>query len=342
MKKRFSTIILMISAIPLLLTGCKDTKTKDIVVKNETEIIAEDITNNTSEDEEFVSPTPAGDNSELRVVCFGDSLTVGTGGEGVTMPDTIAKLSGATVLNYGGYGESSSCISARQGGNPQYLVEEIVIPADCSPVKAQCDGKYGYEMLLVFGDAGINNVTLAGIEGTYALVDDMRCFTRLTPGDEITVPSGTQLFTHAMLDKKDDDILVIWAGSNDGIEVKEDIPSFVNRIDEMIAFQGNDKFVVVSLTSRHARIPLVDDMNSALSEHFGEHYLDLRSYMVDKALDQLNITPTDMDKEAIERRDIPYSLRYSLEEDENHGNSYFYEIAGQQIYKKLQELGYLY
>ena len=39
------------------------------------------------------------DNSGKRVVCFGDSLTVGTGGEGTTMPDTIAKLSGAEVLN---------------------------------------------------------------------------------------------------------------------------------------------------------------------------------------------------------------------------------------------------
>lgn len=298
---------------------------------------SEDIgTNENTETKEEVK-----DNSGKRVVCLGDSLTVGTGGDGTTMPDTIAALSGAQVLNYGGYGESASCIAARQGGNPQYLVEDIVIPADCTPVRAQCSGKYGYEMLLVFSDAGINNVVLGGVEGTYSMVDDERCFTRLTPGDEVNLPAGTQLFTHAMLDKRDDDILVIWAGSNNGIESEDQIPTLVEQIDEMIAFQGNDAYVVVSLTSRHGRIPLVDKVNESLKNHFGNHYLDLRSYMVNEALSDLNITPTELDKKAIEIGDVPVSIRYSTDEEENHGNADFYRLAGEQIYKKLVELGYL-
>lgn len=327
MKKNIYIRLSLCLVMLCILTGCKKTTNTSTYLSEESTDLNEE---------------SRGDNSSKRVVCFGDSLTVGTGGEGTTMPDTIANLSGATVLNYGGYAESSSCIAARQGGNPQKLVEDIVIPADCTPVRAQCEGNYGYEMLLVFSDAGINNAYLGGIEGTYSMENDERCFTRLTPGEETVVSAGTQLFTHAMLDKRDDDILVIWAGSNDGIESEENIPSLAKKIDEMIAFQNTDKYVVVSLTSRHARIPLVDKINDNLKNHFGDHYLDLRSYMVDNALNQLNIEPTDLDKKAIEIRDVPYSLRFSLEEDENHGNAYFYSIAGEQIYKKLQELGYLY
>lgn len=294
------------------------------------------------EEAEDISLIPSGDNSGKRVVCWGDSLTEGTGGEGVTMPNTLEKLSGAKVINYGGYGEDSSCIAARQGGNPQELVEDIVIPATCTPVRAQTSGNYGWDMLLVFSDVGINNVVLGGIEGTYGWYEDERCFTRLTPGEETPLPEGTQLFFHGMLDKKPDDILVIWCGSNDGIENPDEIGGLVKRINEMIAYQGNDKYIVVSLTSRHARIPLVDEINKSLSKEFGDHYLDFRSFIVNDALDQLGITPTDMDKKAIAIGDVPYSLRMSLDEEENHGNPDFYRLAGEQVYKKLKSLGYLY
>ena len=238
MKKHFLLFLLCLTLLMLaFISGCgkKEETTKQ--AKPEAVITEQNTNLSDGADNEGKEVK---DNSGKRVVCFGDSLTVGTGGEGTTMPDTIAKLSGAEVLNYGGYGESASCIAARQGGNPQYLVEDIVIPADTTPVRAQCSGKYGYEMLLVFADAGINNVMLNGIEGTYTMVDDERCFTRLTPGEEVKVPAGTQLFTHAMLDKRDDDILVIWAGSNNGIETEDQIPALVEQIDEMIEYQGND------------------------------------------------------------------------------------------------------
>ena len=257
-----------------------------------------------------------------------------------TWPGTVEAISGATVLNYGVYGEASSCIAARQGGNPQGLNEEIVVPSDCTPVKAQVSGKYGWEMLLVFGDAGINNCTLGGIEGTYAMDEDgRRVFTRLEPGKETVLPEGTPLITKAMRDKQPDDIMVIYAGSNDTLETTDDIPLLVQKINEMIAYHGNDKYVVVSLTSRHERIPIVDDVNSALENEFGSHYLDLRQYMVYEALNQLGIEPTKEDTEAISAGDVPFSLR--VPEDPNHGNSDFYHLAGEQIYKKLVELGYL-
>ena len=291
---------------------------------------------------EETDDTPTIADANCRIVCFGDSLTEGHGGDGVTMCTTLEELSGHTVLNYGVFAESLSCIAARQGANPQYLCEDIVVPANTTPVKAQVEGKYGYEMLLVFGDAGINDVILGDIPGTYSIDDEgNRMFTRLTPGEETPLSRGTQLFTHAMLDKKDDDILVLWGGSNDEPQSVDEIPAMLKKIDEIIAFHGNDKYIILSLTSRHERIPVVDEVNNALAEKYGEHYLDLRSYYVNNALNDMGITPTDIDKEAVEIGDVPFSLRYNNGEDLNHGNADFYRIAGEKVYDKLKEIGYI-
>lgn len=320
-------------------------KKNEIIVTNDTmsdevsdfQVKTEDFSDEATEDNKINS-----DNSAKRVLCFGDSLTEGYGGEGITMCNTLQEISGATVFNYGVFSESLSCMAARQGGNPQYLCEDIVIPADCTPVHAQVQGKYGWEMLLVFGDAGINNVSLGGIEGTYTIDDEgTRYFTRLTEGEEVALPQGTQLFTHAMLDKKDDDILVIWGGSNDEPQSSEEIPPMLEKIDEMIAYHGNDYYVVISLTSRHGRIPVVDEVNKMLAEKYGDHYFDLRSYYLNDALNDLGIRPTDEDLIVIEKGDVPFSIRKNPEEDENHGNPDFYRLAGEQLYKKLVELGYL-
>jgi len=197
-------------------------------------------------------------------------------------------------------------------------------------------------MLLVFGNAGINNAFLNGIEGTFAFDEEgNRCFTRLTPGDSVTVPAGTQLITHAMLDKKDDDIAVFWVGSNDSFESDDDINGLIDRIDRMIEYHGNDKYIVVSLTARHNFINLVDTINDTLHSTYGEHYVDIRTFLVNDSLSYLGLEPTDKDLEALSRDDIPYSIRASMDEEENHGNPDFYRIAGELVYRRIRELGYL-
>ena len=354
MKKKFLKPLLALVFTGFFLTSCSNknvanepTISTQIEVETNTSETATDSLNSDSQtsnsDLQIINDESKISNADIRIVCWGDSLTEGTGGEGVTMPNTLEALSGATVLNYGVYAENTSSIAARQGGNPQYLTEDIIIPADCTPVKAAVAGKYGYEMFLIFGDAGVNNVTLSGIEGTYACnpEDGQRYFTRIAPGDEVTVPAGTQLFTHGMLDKKPDDILVIWAGGNDTPQTEAEFDPVFDKIDEMLEYQGCSKYIVISDMNTHFRIPLTDEFNEAFSKKYGEHFLNARAYLMDSALDQLGITPTDADKAALERGDIPISLRMTEAEDEVHGNADYYRIVGEQVYKKMQELGYL-
>lgn len=277
-------------------------------------------------------------NSSKRVLCYGDSMMEGYGGEGVTVPNTLADLSGATVLNYGIYAESTSCVSARMGANPQYLVEEIAIPSETTPIKAQFSGKYGYEMLLNFGDAGINNVFIDGIEGVYFMNEDGdRMFQRLSPGEEKIVKRGTLLVTHAMVDKKPDDIIVIWCGSNDNPQNADDIDAVIDRINEMLAYCEAKEYVVIGETTFMDRFPVINELNEAYAKEYGEHFLDIRKYLMEQALDDLGITPTDADIAAVQRGDVPESIRV----DDSHGNSDYYRLVGQQLYKKMTELGYL-
>lgn len=75
------------------------------------------------------------------VVCWGDSLTAGAGGEGITYPKVLSELLSAnnyittTVINMGVGGENTREIMARAGALNIVLTEDMTIPAD--PIAVQ-------------------------------------------------------------------------------------------------------------------------------------------------------------------------------------------------------------
>ena len=276
-------------------------------------------------------------NADARVVVWGDSLTEGTGGDGVTYPNVLEKLAGCEVKNYGVYAEATTCIAGRQGGMPQ-LVHPVTIPAEVTDVDVQIEnGDGGWDMILVFGDAGINPCTIAGIEGRLWIDADtgQRKFTRSAPGEEVVLTEGTPIETFAMKDKRPDDILVIFTGSND-----DPTPATVqNVIDvqrDMIAYAGVDRYVIIGLTSKR-KMPMAAEVNEVFAKEYGEHFLDVRKDLLEHGLQDSGIEATEEDKADIANGMIPRSLLT----DESHGNAAYYTVIGEQLYKKMQELGYL-
>lgn len=279
-------------------------------------------------------------NSDTRIVCWGDSLTEGTGGNGVSYPSVLAELSGATVLNYGVYAERASLIAARQGGNPQHTQDLSTIPATCDPVKVNVVGDNGaWEMWCNFGDAGINPCQIAGVEGTLSIDgnDGTRYFTRNEPGDEVAVSDGEPFYTHAMLDKKDRDILVIWSGSSDGWFEDRSIDDIIAYQKSMLENANCERYVIINYTAKPNIGEEIDAWNERLASEYKEHCLDIRGYLLTSGLEDAGITATAQDKEDIKNGQIPTSLR----SDESHGTADFYRIVGEQVYKKMKELGYL-
>ena len=93
---------------------------------------------------------------------------------------------------------------------------------------------------------------------------------------------------------------------------------------------------MVGITSK-GMVPEVEEVNQALKEAFGTHFLDIRSYLLTQGLKDAGITPTSQDLFDIENGEIPSSLRV----DVVHGTADFYTILGEQLYEKMLADGYL-
>lgn len=66
------------------------------------------------------------------VICWGDSLTAGNGGNRVTYPSILNRLLGVdySVVNAGVGGETSLTIGARQGGNAMTFGNDFILPSE--------------------------------------------------------------------------------------------------------------------------------------------------------------------------------------------------------------------
>jgi hypothetical protein len=270
-------------------------------------------------------------NSLPRIVCWGDGLTAGYNGEGVTYPDTLANLIKLKVLNYGAGGETTQQIAYRQGGR-KFYTDAFVMPGTVSSVEIKLINENGEGVnLLSDGFQGINPCTIDGVKGEISKEGDIYYFIRKEAGTEKNVPARTQVFTSAMLDQKSDDIVIIFSGSDD--------PSSEDRANNIIANQramldyaGVSKFIIVGLTRKSD-----EAVNNALSAEYGNKYYDWRKYLMENALTDAEITPTEQDKADLNNGIVPTSLRTA----DVLGNWIYYEQLGKQMYKKILELGYL-
>lgn len=290
-----------------------------------------------SQDDADIPETPA---DAKRIVCFGDSLTEGTGGDGVSFPSVLAELSGREVLNYGVYSERASLIAARQGGNGCHTEDLSMIPAGTDKVKVNIVTNQGdWEMWCNYGDAGINPCMIAGVLGNLEIdgSDGTRYFTRLEAGDAVPVSNGEPFYTHAMMDKRPDDILVIWSGSTDGWFDDKSIDKIIAHQKSMIEYAGCTEYLIINYTAKPNLGKDIDPWNERLAAEYGDRLLDIRSYIMENGLADAGIEPTEQDLKDMEEGQIPSSLRV----DDSHGTADFYRIIGEQVYKKLTELGYI-
>ncbi|MCR5672555.1 MAG: SGNH/GDSL hydrolase family protein [Lachnospiraceae bacterium] len=269
-----------------------------------------------------------------RIVCWGDSLTVSVDGKSA-FPDILRSLSGCEVINYGVEAESASMIAMREGG-VRVNVKATVIPADTNliPVFLRTENN-GNVHFLDHGDGGVNPCSISGIEGRLQKLNGSYYFARSNKGERIAIEEGTQFKTHGMNDAKEGDILVIFAGTNDLPDSKS-VSNIIGIERKMLEAADCDKYIIVGLTYAGG-IPEIDKVNEALEKEFGEHFVDIRKYMLNYGLADAGITPTQADKDDIRKGEIPGSLR----RDYVHGNKLYHRLLGEQVYRRMVYLGYL-
>lgn len=322
MKYIILAVLTLITAVIIFIGVQKD---KTLIAQNKKAVNATNVQVNNKENKTVSSDLPI-------IKCWGDSLTVGVGGNGVTYPDELASLSSLTVNNYGAKGASTNLLASIQGGISLYT-DSFTIPADKSSVEINLYNKAGKQFILGKNDSeGLNPCKIDGVEGniTYDKNTNKMYFSRLTKGKEVEVESETQLFTNAMLnkDKKNDEILILFTGNEDN----DDIGRIIETQKKMIDYAGTDKYIVISVTNDEAFYS-----NQLLAEEYGDHFLNIKKYLLQHGLEDAKIEPTKQDKQEIGSAMIPSSLK----SDETNLNSAGYKVVAQQVLQKIIDLGYL-
>ena len=254
------------------------------------------------------------------------------------------------VTNMGVGEESVDTVLGRSGAIPFVTSEEFVIPAACEPVVILFESENGNETLpLGQGDGGVNNVTVDGIEGKLTLdptsyksyYRNIYYFTRTEPGAEHTVPQGTAIVTAAS-GKYLDNIQIICLGTYGGFEKYEEL---IEKQKALINRQtaNNDRYIILGISYlghlydggyKHD----FETYENAMTQEFGNHFINIRKYLVSDGLRDANITPTRDDTHEIESGRIPLSLRSSTSEKELNATSY--QLIGKVIYDRMDKLGY--
>lgn len=285
-----------------------------------------------------------------RVVCWGDSLTDGTGasdpntGSFPVLMQTLITNGGnnLAVENAGIGGEGSFSVAVRQG-SVVVEIEPTTIPA--SGGVAVANAKWNGRNITLLKRGGTNvtyNITklklnpssIAGVSGNLLrTAEGVLTFTRSASGSAVTFNRPTKLIVNATENYNlKSDISVIWVGTNN---TGDSIDVVITCIKNMIATLKNDKYIILGLTSKNLFNDIVN-RNFAMANAFGKHFLNIRDYLLAYGLDDANITPTTQDTDDIANGEIPTSLR----SDSVHLNDYSYPIVANQVYKKGQELGY--
>lgn len=303
------------------------------------------------------------------IVCWGDSLTAGAGGNGTTYPKVLEALIvekitslydparnlesqykylaksddfsiSIPVYNMGVGGETTNTILGRNGAVPFVLSSAVSIPSDETAVQIGLISKNGSGVApLIQGKAGMDYVEISGVRGVISYNKDNKSyyFTRETAGNAVSAPAGTEVITQGSQNYRDL-VTVIFMGTND-----YNITSYqlIEKINAMLAHQTSNKnrFIIVGL---HAIDYAGADINSRLALEaglkaaYGDKFINLREYMAESGMKDAELTPTETDLQMMAEGSTPKSLL----SDEVHFNATGYTLLGNLVYERMDELGY--
>lgn len=286
--------------------------------------------------------------SRKKIICLGDSLTQGAGGENsspdgsiTTYPKILQQLSGITTLNCGVGGDSVIDVFARLGADA-IQINNITVPQTTTPVDLgktlnTVTGKIFKSNIVENGIGNekykINPVFIDGIEGNLlkSRSTGNYYFTRKTEGEIKKIDRPTLITTDLMenlINKQD--IYIFYVGQNGGYT---DIEDWISQITRAVNYIGCEKYVVIAYLTDRSYSTMNDTYNKFRKE-FGSKFIDIHRYILDFGLQDSNLTPNDEDTTNIENGICPPSLKH----DKVHFNHYGYTIIGNLIYKRLKEL----
>lgn len=312
------------------------------------------------------------------IVCWGDSLTAGSSGN-VSYPLTLQKYINAylcdiydlrysvdspesysrlnwedykisiPVVNLGAGQEDSTTILGRSGVMPYVTASDFVIPAKKESVAIAIVSENGKTVTpLTAGNAGVNPVTIAGVEGTLTRTANGQewsqysyQFTRLEEGAETQVPRGTEIVT-ACKEAYRDYIHIVWLGTYGEFTNPETLVSETKALLSRQTGNSERYLVIGPCTYKGTWNPQLtysmDAIDSAMLQAFGNRYINLRKYFIEDGLRDAGITATKSDTASISQGKVPDSFRSNAGGADLNGVAY--DLLGKLVYDRMELLGY--
>ena len=366
-KKLFALLNISTILLSLFLTGCSGKNSKltlnntqsTYIVSNNDNIILESNTNKTVLDDEI---------PERSIACWGDSMMQGAGcneayiysDNGIedisyfTTPSALQYFTSINTYNFGVGGEDSYQIALRAGGIPIYTDRDIYITDHSLAYVKFVDeheetidmddySGYGYEDN-AYPDT-VCNVERAD-DGLYISICSEADYDSVT---EMYINAWTRVIPKAAYDHSND-ILILEIGSNGGWDHNYD--ELIKQYKGIIDNSYYADYIIVGDTDNPGEssdiYQDVYDNNGnyaglhatlweqALQNAFGKHFLNTRLYLMENALSDCGLTPTENDIIDIQTGNLPEQIRA----DFTHFNSYGYYSKAKAIYLKGIELGY--
>ena len=252
------------------------------------------------------------------------------------------------VVNMGAGKESSYTVLGRAGAIPYVTSTDMVIPAASQPVSISFTSEGGQVVTpLTGGDAGINPVTINGVEGVLSINSEdynyngtlHYYFTRSVPGGEVSVPAGTIIKTAAS-DLYRNYIHVIFIGVYGEYVGADDL---VHQVRSFLArqTQNADRFIVLGpyINNQYSFSTYqLDAIDTAMMQAFGSRYISVRKYLVGDGYADAGISPTGEDVYYINQNIVPPSFKVASHSEEL--NSRAHRLLGKLVFGRMQSLGY--
>jgi lysophospholipase L1-like esterase len=150
---------------------------------------------------------------------------------------------------------------------------------------------------------------------------------------DVSVSAGTEIITAASK-KNLDYFTVIFIGQNGGWD---DPAELIEQQRAIINHQSanSDKFIIIGL---HTRTAYEREMlEAAMVTEYGRRYINLREYMSSNGIKDAGLKATREDFEMMVEGRTPPSL---LAKDGVRLTPKGYELVGQLVYERMDELGY--
>ena len=287
--------------------------------------------------------------SKVDIVGWGDSMMKGSGGD-TSVLEVLAKDLNITHKNLAVGGLNSSSIGVLQGGIPMKVVLENNLILKGEPTKLSY---YNIEPLN-FQTKPYRKGFLGSIEGKLERLsekeNDKKTIGYTFRAKGIDHPIKTKdtvtfIFEDALAYR--DKWTIIWAGRNDVksanqiFETRDNIQAMIDHLGE----NAQEHLLILSIcngiadTEYKGSKPYVEinRLNALLKEAFGNHFIDIRAYMVQDAIYDMEITPSQQDLEDMKKDCIPRSLL----NDNVHFNTFGYEAAGKYVAQVIKEKGWI-